>query len=75
MSWRATHTLPQYLAEASLLLSEINRATIETLYKVNRLIREMKRESGQGLLYPSTWNIKSVHDLAVITWADASQHN
>ena len=28
VSWRATQTGPQYLAEASLLLSEINRATI-----------------------------------------------
>ena len=35
----------------------------------------MRREAGQGLLFPSSWRFKDVNDLAVITWADASQHN
>ena len=75
VSWRATQSAPQFLAEASLLLSEINKGTIETLYKVNKLVREMKREAGQGLLFPSSWGMKEVTELAVITLADASQHN
>ena len=68
-SWRATQTGPQFLAETSLLLSEINVATIDTLYRVNRLMRE----ASQGLLFPC-WR-KSIKDLAVIIYADASQHN
>ena len=75
MSWRSTQTGPQFLAEISLLLSEISRGTIETLYKTNKLIREMRRDAGQGLLFPSSWQVEKVQDLAVITWADASQHN
>ena len=73
ISWRATQSAPQYLAEASLLLSEINRGTVDTLHKCNKLVREMKRCSQQGLLFPA-WGQK-LEDLAVVTWADASQHN
>lgn len=73
MSWRATQSGPQFLAETSLLLSEIIRGTVETLYKTNKLIREMKHESKTGLLFPS-WG-KPISKLCVVTWADASQHN
>ena len=73
MSWRATQSGPQFLAETSLLLSEISRGTVETLYKTNKLIREMKHESKTGLLFPS-WG-KPISELCVVTWADASQHN
>ena len=71
MSWRST----QFLAEVSLLLNEISRGTIETLCRTNKLVREMRRDAGQRLLFPSSWKIKRVQDLAVATWADASQHN
>lgn len=75
-SWRATQTAPQYLADTSLLLSEISRGTVQTMYKVNKLIREMKRNSQLKLIYPN-WKgqIESLQDLAVITWTDASNHN
>ena len=71
ISWRSTQTAPEYLAETSLLLSEIGKATIETLHKVSKLVREMWRRAGQPLLFP-TWETK---ELAVITWTDASQSN
>ena len=71
-SWRATQSAPQFLADTSLLLLEINKSTVNTLYKTNKLIREMKREAGQSLLFPS-WGI-AMEDIAVITWADAN-HN
>ena len=73
ISWKATQTGPQYLAEVSLLLSEISKGTVETLYKVNKLAREIRREAAQRLLFPS-WNCE-VDELAVVTYADASQHN
>ena len=73
ISWRSTQTAPQYLAETSLLLSEINKGNVDTLYKTNKLIREMKREAKQSLLFPA-WN-RSISDLACVTWADASNHN
>ena len=73
ISWRSTQSAPQFLAETSLLLSEINKGTVETLYKVNKLVREMRREAKQGLLFPA-WGIPW-SQLACVTWADASQHN
>ena len=72
-SWRATQSGPQYLADTSLLLSEVSRGTVETLYKVNKLIREMKKNAQQGLKFPA-WGLP-LNQLAVITWADASNHN
>ena len=42
---------------------------------MNKLVREMRREAGQGLLFPSSWKFEDVRDLCVITWADASRHN
>ena len=73
VSWRATQSAPQFLADTSLLLSEINKGTVNTLYKTNKLVREMKRTAGQSLLFPS-WGI-AMEGIAVITWADASNHN
>eukprot|EP00435_Cladocopium_sp_Y103_P025486 s1363_g6.t1 len=73
ISWRATQSAPQFLAETSLLLSEISKGTVETLYKVNKLVREMRREAKQGLLFPA-WGLEW-NQLACVTWADASQHN
>ena len=71
-AWRASQTSPQYQADISLLLSEIPYATVETINKVNKLIREMKR-TRQTLLFPS-WKVPWSH-LAVIVWADASNVN
>ena len=73
-SWRATQSSPQFLADTSLLLSEINKGSVATMHKVNKLVREMKRTAGQKLRFPS-WPGVPLEDLAVITWADASNHN
>ena len=75
ISWRSTQSAPQFLAETSLLLSEVNKGTIESLHKVNKLVREMRREAGQGLIFPTGWQFKDITDLCAITWADASQRN
>ena len=75
-SWRATQTAPQFLADTSLLLSEVNRGTVQTMEKVNKLVREMKRTSQQKLIFPC-WKdeINGLEDLCVLTWTDASNHN
>ena len=75
ISWRSTQSAPQFLAETSLLLSEGNKGTIESLRKVNKLVRETRRESGQGLIFPTGWQFKDITDLCANTWADASQRN
>ena len=37
ISWKSTQSAPQFLEETG-LLSEINKGTVETLYKVNKLV-------------------------------------
>ncbi len=73
ISWKATQTGPQYLAETSLFLSELGKGSVELMYRVNKLVREMKRSASQRLVYPC-WNLP-LDRLAVITWCDASNHN
>jgi hypothetical protein len=73
-SWRATQSAPQYLADTSLLLCEINKGSVALIHKVNKLIRDMRRNAHQKLIFPQ-WPGVSVTDLSVITWADASNHN
>ena len=71
IAWRSSQTSPQFQADAGLLLSEVPFATVSTLIKTNKLIREMKREAKQCLVFP-TWR-EEWRNLAVIGWADASQ--
>ena len=73
-SGRATQSAPQYLADTSLLLCEINKGSVALIHKVNKLIRDMRRNAHQKLIFPQ-WPGVSVTDLSVITWADASNHN
>lgn len=64
VSRRVTQSAPQYLADVSMLLSEVKTATIGTLHQVNKLVREMRREAAQELFFPC-WN-RYISDLAVI---------
>ena len=73
MAWRASQTSPHYMADAGLLLSEIPKATVQTLLTANKIVREMKRESSQSLLFPS-WGV-DWKEMATVVWADASQKN
>ena len=73
VAWRASQTGPLYLADAGLLLSEIPFATVETITKANKLVREMKRDAGQRLVFHS-WG-RPWREIAVVAWADASQKN
>ena len=74
LSWKASQTGPQYQADVSLMLSEVSHGTIDTLQRaINKLVREVKRDARQSLKFPA-WGL-SLDELAVVTWADASQHN
>ena len=73
LSWRATQSAPQFLADVSLLLSEVNISTVETVEKVNKLVREVRRTSKQRLSF-HCWKA-DLRDLSVVVWADASNHN
>ena len=73
MSWKASQTGPQYSADVGLLLSEVPYATVDTIFRANKLAREIKRDSKQVLRFPS-WHVP-LNDLTCVTWADASNSN
>ena len=73
MAWKSSQTAPHHQADVGLLLSELPFGTINTILKANKLIREMRREGKQSLLYPS-WK-RHWQDFAIVTWADAGQQN
>ena len=72
MAWRSSQTSPQFQADIGLLLSEIPYATVDTLVRANKLVREMKR-TPQSLLFPH-WGVPW-DQLAIVVWADASNSN
>ena len=72
MAWRTSQTSPHFQADVGLILSEVPYATVGTLIKTNKLIRELKRVP-QSLLFPN-WNVPWT-DLAIVVWADASNSN
>ena len=73
VAWRSSQTSPQFQADANLLLSEVPLATVGTIIRANKLVREMKRTADQVLIFPS-WG-REWTDLAVVVWADASNSN
>ena len=73
IAWKSAQTGPHFQADAGLLLSEVPKATIHTVQKTNKLIREIRRESHQSLLFPHYG--RSWQDFVFVTWCDAGQQN
>ncbi|CAE6957766.1 RE1 [Symbiodinium sp. CCMP2592] len=73
LSWRANQTSPQLSAEIGLLLSEVPNATVDTMIRANKMVREAKRTAEQILhfhAYQFPWS-----ELVAVVWADAAQNN
>ena len=51
LSWHAQQVAPHAAAEVSLLLSEVNSSTTETLRKANQLLRNTKARSNQEKIH------------------------
>jgi hypothetical protein len=73
LAWKSSQTGPHHQADVGMILSELPMATIHTVQKLNKLVREVRREAPQGLLFPS-WR-RSWKDFVVVSWADAGQQN
>eukprot|EP00435_Cladocopium_sp_Y103_P066005 s182_g28.t1 len=72
LAWRSSQTSPHFQADVGLLLSEVPYATVDTLMRANKLVREVRR-SPHSLKFHS-WGVPWT-DLSVIVWADASNSN
>ena len=72
LAWRSSQTSPHFQADVGLLLSEIPYASVDTILRANKLVREVRR-TPQSLMFPC-WNLHWTQ-LAIVVWADASNSN
>ena len=73
LAWKSSQTGPHHQADVGMILFQLPMAIIHTVQKLNKLVREVKREARQGLLFPS-WR-RSWKELVIVSWADAGQQN
>ena len=52
VSWFAQQVAPQFSAEVGLLLSEVSKSTVETLFRANKLMHQVKESKHHRLLVP-----------------------
>ena len=78
-SWRAVQTAPQFAARVNILASKANKANVQDLRETNKILKEMKRTSMVGLIFPSfnhgrqtkiTWE-----QIVMLHFGDAAQGN
>ena len=71
ISWHAQQVAPHFSAEVGLLLSEINRSTVETLNKANQLLHQVKNMRSHRLKVHSL----PLDNLGLFAWCDAAKQN
>ncbi|CAK0867695.1 unnamed protein product [Prorocentrum cordatum] len=70
IQWVATQTMPKYQAQCSIFQSSGPMATVETLFGINKLIRQMKNDQGYKLKF------ESFEGAGVVAgWSDAAWAN
>ena len=72
LSWCAQQTCPHLSAGVSLLLSQVNCSTVETMLETNKLVYRTKCQRKHQLLIHGGL---SLQDTIVAGWADASVQN
>ena len=71
LSWYAQQTGPHVAAEVSLLLSEVNVSTVETIVKANLLLHHAKGRKEHRILIHRC----EQHDMQFYAWVDAASQN
>ena len=71
LSWYAQQTGPHVSAEVSLLLSEVNHSTVETMSKANLLLQHAKARKEHAILIHRC----NMEDLQFYAWVDAASQN
>ncbi len=69
LQWKSTQTGPQIAAGLSLLQSEIAKATVDTLHRANKLLREAKLQGQQGIRIHHFPGV-TIRDLLMVGWTD-----
>ena len=71
VSWHAQQVAPHFAAEVGLLLSEVNRSSIDTVLRANRLMDKVKSLKDHRLKVHAI----PVSELALYVWVDAGSQN
>ena len=72
LSWHAQQVAPHASAEVSLLLSEINHSTVDTIRRANQLLRNTKARSDHKM---KIHKFSPNEDLTLYAWVDAASQN
>ena len=72
ISWHAQQVAPQYSAEVSLLLSEVNKGTVDTVIRTNQLLATAKAQHGHCL---KIHRFPPGQELGMFAWVDAGSQN
>ena len=71
VSWHAQQVAPHFAAEVGLLLSEVNKSSIDTVLRANRLMDKVKGLKDHRLKVHAI----PVSELALYVWVDAGSQN
>ncbi len=74
LQWKSTQTGPQIAAALSLLQSEITKATVDTLHRANKLLRQAKLQGQQGIRIHHFPGV-TVRELIMVAWTDGALGN
>jgi len=71
ISWHAQQVAPHFAADVSLMLSEVNTSTVETLLRANQLLDQVKNMKDTSLVIHNI----PISELILVAWADAASIN
>ena len=71
VSWHAQQVAPHFAADVGFLLSEVNKSTIDTIYRANKLLDHVKSMKDHRM------KIHAIpkEELAAFVWVDAGSQN
>ena len=71
VSWHAQQVAPHFSADVGVLLSEVNKSTIDTIYKANKLLDKVKSMKDHKMKI----HVVPKEELSMYVWVDAGSQN
>ena len=71
ISWHAQQVAPHFSAEVGLMLSEVGKSTIDTIFRANKILDKVKEMKDHKLRV----HCLEPHDIMLYVWVDAASQN
>ena len=71
ISWFSQQVAPHFAADVGLLLSEVNHSTVDTLFRANRLLDQVRNMKEQKLKIHKI----DLNNVVLVAWVDAANQN